>query len=158
MELWLAEIGWQLPTAEEAVRELSRLLLAGLLGGLIGYDRGQRGADAGVRTHALVALGALVFTAASAQVSSGTDEAVKGIAAGVGFLGAGTILKEPGQHRVRGLTTAAGIWITAAVGLAVAAGAWFVAIAATVVCLCVQRSDVPNDGAPHTTPTGQFDG
>lgn len=157
MESWLTAIGWQLPTAEEAVRELSRLLLAGLLGGLIGYDRGQRGSDAGVRTHVLVALGALVFTAASAEVSSGVGEAVKGIAAGVGFLGAGTILKQPGQHRVRGLTTAAGIWITAAVGLAVAAGAWLLAIAATILCLCVQRSDGPNGGTPTTTPAGHFD-
>ncbi|MFL5243638.1 MAG: MgtC/SapB family protein [Gemmataceae bacterium] len=107
------------------IRVFFRLALAGLLGGLIGFERLRDGKSAGLRTHMLVALGASLFTAVA--VETGMNKAdlsriIQGIAAGVGFLGAGTILKLSDQHRIEGLTSAASIWLTAAAGMAIGAG------------------------------------
>src|SRR5207302_5868176 len=102
-----------------------RLLAAGIAAGLVGWERGRAGKAAGLRTHVLVALGAAAFVAVP-ELSGGGAEAVsrilQGVAVGVGFLGAGCIIKEPGEDRLRGLTTAAGVWLTAAAGSAAGAG------------------------------------
>ena len=102
-----------------------RLLFAIVLGAILGAQREHRGKPAGLRTHMLVSLGAALFVVAAIQ--SGLDnEAVsrllQGLVAGIGFLGAGAILKLQHEREVEGLTTAAGLWLTAAVGVAVGLG------------------------------------
>jgi putative Mg2+ transporter-C (MgtC) family protein len=96
---------------------LGRLALAALLGGIMGFEREVRGNPAGLRTVALVALGSALFTEIS-RLSPEQDRIAAGIVTGVGFLGAGVILRE--GYSVRGVTTAATIWAAAAVGMAVA--------------------------------------
>lgn len=99
-----------------------RAVLAAVLGGLVGWDRERHGHDAGVRTYAAVALGACIFSLVSSHVEGATDPTriAAQVVTGIGFLGAGVILRERG--RVLGLTTAATLWSTAAVGLAVGYG------------------------------------
>ncbi|WP_017907141.1 MgtC/SapB family protein [Pseudomonas asplenii] len=127
----------------EVTRITLRLLIAALLGGVLGFEREQKGKAAGVRTHMLVALGAALFVLVP-QVSGAQADAmsrvVQGVIAGIGFLGAGTILKghadEAGQH-VKGLTTAAGLWMTAAIGVAAGLGREATAVLSTVLALAV---------------------
>ncbi|NWG17401.1 MAG: MgtC/SapB family protein [Chloroflexi bacterium] len=109
------------------------LLLAALLSMLIGLDRERHDQPAGLRTHMLVGLGACLFTVLSARAFPESDPArvAAQVVAGIGFIGAGTVLQRKGS--VHHLTTAASIWATAAVGMAVGVGAWFLALAATVI-------------------------
>lgn len=107
------------------LRVAVRLLVAALFGAVIGYQREQRGKMAGLRTHALVALGAALFILVAIEAGVHADHlsrVVQGLTIGIGFLGAGTILKPSGEHQVKGLTTAATIWVTAAIGTAVGLG------------------------------------
>lgn len=100
-----------------------RLLIAGAIGALLGRERQHRGKPAGFRTHVLVAAGSAAFVVVAQQSGTGGDgvtRVIQGLAAGIGFLGAGCIRKD-GDHVV-GLTTAAGIWLTAAVGVAAGLG------------------------------------
>jgi putative Mg2+ transporter-C (MgtC) family protein len=132
-----------LPDLESATRIVLRLTLAALLGGLLGIEREAKGKAAGVRTHMLVAMGAAMFVLASQQF--GIDPAdmsrvLQGVIAGVGFLGAGTILKGDAEHRVQGLTTAAGIWMTAAIGVAAGMGKESTAMLATLLTLAIMAS------------------
>ncbi len=110
-----------------------QLLLAGLLAGLIGMDRERRGRDAGLRTHMLVGIGSCFFTSLSIFAFDPGDpgRVASQILPGIGFLGAGAILKQ--QSNIQGLTTAASIWITAAVGMGIGSGAWFASISATLI-------------------------
>lgn len=110
-----------------------QLILAGILSALIGADRERGGHDAGLRTHMLVGMGASLFTALSIYAFPGGDPGriASQILPGMGFLGAGAILKQ--GKNVQGLTTAASMWVTAAVGMGVGAGAWFAAICATLI-------------------------
>ncbi|MDX2160729.1 MAG: MgtC/SapB family protein [bacterium] len=110
-----------------------QLVLTAILSGLIGLDRERNRNNAGLRTHILVGVGACLFTALSVRAFGEGDpgRVAAQIVTGIGFLGAGAILKE--NRRIRGLTTAASIWTTAAVGMAVAAGAWLIAIIATLI-------------------------
>jgi putative Mg2+ transporter-C (MgtC) family protein len=117
-----------------------RLLLAALLGALLGYERGQKGKSAGVRTHMLVASGSALFVLVPFQ--SGVQPAdmtrvIQGLVAGIGFLGAGTIWKGDSTSHVKGLTTAAGIWFTAAIGVAAGLGREVTAIMATLLALFI---------------------
>jgi putative Mg2+ transporter-C (MgtC) family protein len=95
---------------------LGRLALAAALGGLIGLERELRGYPAGIRTMALIAMGSVLFTDVS-QILGGDDRVAAGIVTGIGFLGAGVIFRE--GYTVRGITTAATIWASAAIGMAV---------------------------------------
>ena len=110
-----------------------QLLLATLLSMIVGLDRERRDKDAGLRTHMLVGMGACLFTALSSLAfpHSETARVAANVVTGVGFLGAGVIYK--GENKVHDLTTAASIWITAAIGMAVGTGAWFIAIVATLL-------------------------
>jgi putative Mg2+ transporter-C (MgtC) family protein len=117
-----------------------KVLLAGLLGFVVGLERELMGSPAGDRTFSLVALGSALFTALSFDVfgaSSGNDpgRVAANILTGVGFLGGGMILKEGGT--VRGLTTAAGIWAVAAVGMAVGTDRYLLAILTTLLIMLV---------------------
>jgi putative Mg2+ transporter-C (MgtC) family protein len=124
---------------------LLRLFCAALLGGLIGLEREYRSKEAGFRTHFLVAMGSALFMIVSAY---GFGDAmyhdlqrwdVSRIAAqvvsGIGFIGAGTIIFQKSENVIRGLTTAAGVWVVAAIGLACGGGMYILAIAATVLVL-----------------------
>ncbi|CAN5550607.1 hypothetical protein BH20CHL7_BH20CHL7_04990 [soil metagenome] len=116
---------------------VARLVVAAVLGALIGLEREIHEHPAGMRTHLLVSLGSAAFTVLSIHAfqAPGADPAriAAQIVAGVGFLGAGAILKEGAT--IRGLTTAASLWSVAAVGMAAGAGSWVVAITATVLVL-----------------------
>ncbi|MFO7322692.1 MAG: MgtC/SapB family protein [Chloroflexota bacterium] len=109
------------------------ILLAGFLSMLIGMERERRDRPAGLRTHMLVGIGSCVFTILSIEgfVFGDPGRVAAQIVSGIGFLGAGAILK--GDRDVYGLTTAASIWAVAAVGMAVGAGAWLLALSATLV-------------------------
>jgi putative Mg2+ transporter-C (MgtC) family protein len=103
-----------------------RLGAAVLAGGLIGFDREVRNKPAGLRTMALVALGSAVFVlaAAGAENADSTSRVIQGVITGVGFLGAGTIIRGQTEESVRGLTTAASIWLAAAAGVACGLALW----------------------------------
>ncbi len=112
-------------SAAQAAQFGVRLLVAGLMGGLMGWERSRVGKSAGLRTHILVAVGAAALTSVPLLAGLGGDAAsrvMQGIATGIGFIGAGCILKGEGEGEVRGLTTAAGIWVAAAVGVAAGLG------------------------------------
>jgi putative Mg2+ transporter-C (MgtC) family protein len=112
-------------SAAQAARLALRLFIAAALGGLIGRDRERAGKAAGVRTHLLVAVGAAAFVAVPQQSgasSADVSRILQGLIAGIGFLGAGCIWKDDNEGRVEGLTTAAGLWLTAAVGAAAGMG------------------------------------
>ncbi|BFO04608.1 MgtC/SapB family protein [Pseudomonas guariconensis] len=129
----------------EVTQILVRLLMAAVLGAVLGFEREHKGKSAVVRTHMLVCLGAALFVLAPSM--AGADEqalsrVVQGIVAGIGFLGAGTILKGNGQEtsHVKGLTTAAGLWMTAAIGTAAGVGREATAVISTVLALLVLGS------------------
>lgn len=129
-----------LTDVEQATRVSLRLLLAALLGGLLGFERESHGKAAGIRTHMLVCSGAALFVLGSELVGGGDDamsRVVQGIVAGIGFLGAGTIIKGDRMHDVKGLTTAAGVWMTAAVGVCVGLGLEATAVLATLIMLFI---------------------
>jgi len=114
-----------LPDPSQMVRVMVRLTVSAALGGLLGAERERAGKAAGLRTHMLVALGSTTFVLfpSEAGMSLGDlSRVIQGVATGIGFIGAGTILKRQDAAQVEGLTTAAGIWFTAAIGLAVGAG------------------------------------
>ncbi len=117
---------------------LAQLAGAAILGGLQGLERERLQKPAGLRTHMLVALGAAVFVLATSEAGvseSDLSRVVQGVAAGVGFIGAGTILKLPATREIEGLTTAASLWLAAAVGLAVGAGLVWVPVVSSVLAL-----------------------
>ncbi|AUZ55191.1 MgtC/SapB family protein [Stenotrophomonas acidaminiphila] len=118
----------------------TRLLTAIVLGGALGLERESKGRAAGLKTHILVSVGSALFVLAPLQMGiSGADvtRVMQGIVSGIGFLGAGAILKQDREERVQGLTTAAGIWMTAAIGMAAGMGMQMVALATTVAALAV---------------------
>jgi putative Mg2+ transporter-C (MgtC) family protein len=102
-----------------------RLLIAALLGALLGYERESVGASAGLRTHMLVSIGSALFVLIPLQAGmplADVSRVLQGVTAGVGFLGAGAILKSQTDNQITGLTTAAGVWLTAAIGVAAGMG------------------------------------
>ena len=118
-----------------------RFLLAVGLGAGIGYQRERAGKAAGLRTHILVSAGAALFTLVSIYGFSGgavdISRVAAGVVVGIGFIGAGVILRGQREKEVAGLTTAATIWITASVGLAAGAGMYLVSVIATAVAVGV---------------------
>jgi putative Mg2+ transporter-C (MgtC) family protein len=114
-----------------------RLLFAALLGGAIGFERQYHGHPAGMRTHILVSVGAATFTVLSIEAfkAPGADPGriAAQIVTGIGFLGAGAILKE--GRTIKGLTTAASLWAVAGIGMAAGAAAWGVALSATIISI-----------------------
>jgi len=147
MGAWWQEIGQtiraefsDLPDAAGVTRITMRLLLAAILGGVLGFEREQKGKAAGLRTHMLVALGAALFVLIPQQ--AGVSDAdltrvLQGLVAGVGFLGAGTIIKGSSDEEIKGLTTAAGIWLTAAIGVAAGMGREATAILSTILAVVI---------------------
>ncbi|HEY8132743.1 MAG TPA: MgtC/SapB family protein [Thermoanaerobaculia bacterium] len=129
-----------MPAATEVAM---RLVAATLIGSGVGLDRELRHKPAGLKTHALVALGAALVTVVTASLtdlmhpdSAAMTRAIQGIIAGVGFLGGGAILKGSDEI-VSGLTTAASIWLVASLGIACGAGQWAAALIALAIALIV---------------------
>lgn len=152
MDSWWQNV-WQAIRAEftditdegEVTRILVRLLMAAVLGAVLGFERKHKGKSAGVRTHMLVSMGAALFVLAPSMAGADAQalsRVIQGIVAGIGFLGAGTILKGHGQdtNHVKGLTTAAGLWMTAAIGTAAGMGREATALVSTVLALLVLSS------------------
>jgi putative Mg2+ transporter-C (MgtC) family protein len=129
-----------IPSWEQWVRASVRIVFAGLLGAVVGLQREAWSKPAGVRTHMLVSMGCAVFVFAALE-SGISDHAIsrviQGVASGIGFIGAGAILKIPREREVEGLTTAAGIWMTAAFGMAVGLGRLGSAITSAVLAFLV---------------------
>ena len=146
--------------AAEATRAVFRLILAAVLGAALGYEREAAGKPAGVRTHMLVALGAALFVLAPVFTTDSDvaiSRVIQGLVAGIGFLGAGAILKQTDREQVKGLTTAAGIWSTAAIATAAGLGKEGTAVFATIlvviilrVLLRIERRMIHDD--PHGAP------
>jgi putative Mg2+ transporter-C (MgtC) family protein len=134
---------------------LLRLVVAAVLGGIVGYERQATGKGAGLRTHMLVTVGAALFMStvdladdwartlelpaspSVLQVQIAVLSPVQAIATGIGFLGAGTIFLGRHEHRVHGLTTAASIWVVAAIGVAAGSGRYLLACGAALLTLII---------------------
>ena len=122
------------------VELVTRLLTAALLGGILGFEREMRNKSAGLRTNILIAIGSALFTLMSYELAAGVQGADPGrlaaqIVTGIGFLGAGAIIRR--DEGVLGLTTAATVWVNAAVGVAAGGGEYHLAFLATAVTVAV---------------------
>ena len=121
--------------------DLTRLTVAILLGGAIGLEREWKGHWAGLRTHILVSMGCAIFVIAGIEMvgreSESITRVIQGLASGIGFLGAGTILKLDHEQEIKGLTTAASIWLAASLGTAAGSGEYALSVAAVLASLFV---------------------
>jgi putative Mg2+ transporter-C (MgtC) family protein len=163
MDVFLEEVYGGFPDGVEMTRVIVRLVLAVAMGAIIGYEREITGKSAGLRTHMLVALGSALFVLAPLQIQmehDGISRVIQGLAAGIGFIGGGAILKLSDAREVRGLTTAAGIWLTAAVGVTVGLGRIGLALVSTLLTWIIlsviarlewHMSRRKNEGAPPKT-------
>jgi putative Mg2+ transporter-C (MgtC) family protein len=124
----------------QLTRVCVRLLVAVVLGGLLGYERESHGNSAGFRTHMLVALGAALFVLVPLEAGitpADLSRVLQGVITGVGFLGAGAIIKLSQEQEIKGLTTAASVWLTAAIGVAAGMGRESTAILSTLFALFI---------------------
>ncbi|MBI4170872.1 MAG: MgtC/SapB family protein [Candidatus Aenigmarchaeota archaeon] len=112
-----------------------KLVIAAFLGGVVGFERYLHKRPGGLRTHALVSMGSALFTIVSANFPIPTPLIAAGIVGGIGFLGAGTIFRS--ENKVHGLTTAAELWVLAAIGIAVGIGFFAAAVATTVIVIVI---------------------
>lgn len=140
MDILWQELTSGLPDAAQFARVVIRLLVAVALGAMIGIQRERVGKPAGLRTHILVMLGtttAVLACISFGMNSDGLSRVIQGIITGIGFIGAGSILKLNQERDIQGLTTAAGVWMTAAVGVAVGLGALGLALLGTILALLI---------------------
>lgn len=124
----------------DAVRVAVRLLAAALLGAILGFNRERHGKSAGLRTHMLVAMGSALFVMVpmfAGMPITDLSRVLQGVIVGIGFLGAGTIIKHRDDKEVFGLTTAAGVWMTAAIGAACGLGRELTALISTLLAWMV---------------------
>lgn len=153
-----------LPDLEKATRVALRLVMAAVLGGLLGYEREYKRKAAGLRTYMLVSVGAALFVLVPLEAGMPLEDVsrvMQGIITGIGFLGAGTILKGHSPQDVQGLTTAAGIWLTAAIGVSAGLGHEATAVLTTAFALVIfnllprlelsaDRAATPKGEKPHS--------
>jgi len=140
LETLYHELTLGLHDRQQIARVIIRLLGAMVLGGLVGIQRERTHKPAGLRTHMLVCLGTAAFVTSCGAVGMAFDaqsRVIQGIVTGLGFIGAGSILKLSQEHEIRGLTTAAGVWMTAAIGVTLGLGALGIAILATILTLII---------------------
>jgi putative Mg2+ transporter-C (MgtC) family protein len=126
--------------ASDITRVILRLTVAVVLGAMLGYERESVGASAGLRTHMLVSLGSALFVLIPLQAGmpvADVSRVLQGVTAGVGFLGAGAILKSQSENQITGLTTAAGVWLTAAIGVAAGMGREGTAVLSALFALAI---------------------
>ena len=145
MELLWHELTGGLPDRAMLAVILIRVLAALILGTIVGLQRERVGKAAGLRTHMLVCLGTAVVVLAGREAgmdTNGLSRVIQGVVTGIGFVGAGSILKLSQEREIKGLTTAAGLWMTAAIGVSAGVGAIGLAAIATlftVVILSLER-------------------
>ena len=140
MDLILQELSGTLPSLRELVRVIVRLFAALAVGALIGYERERVGKAAGLRTHMLVSMGTALFVISAVEFGMAEDavsRVIQGLVTGIGFLGAGVIMKIREEREIRGLTTAAGIWMTAAASVAIGLGQIGVGVIAALLAWLV---------------------
>ena len=156
----MQELYGSVPNAEQVARVAVRLAAALIIGTVIGLQRELAHKPAGLRTHLLVALGTalVVVTAVNSGMPKGdVARVIQGLITGVGFLGGGTILKLTREHEIRGLTTAAGIWLTAAASIAAGLGEFVEAFVgllfALIVLVVIGRFGGPPTDRNENEPT-----
>lgn len=138
---------------ESSLVAVFRLILAALFGAAVGINRELRAKPAGLRTHALVSLGAALLTLIGLALTNAGDpegfgaasRVLQGLVAGVGFIGGGVILRREESNEVHGLSTAASIWIVAAIGVAAGCGLWMTSGAAVLLALGILALGEPLD-------------
>lgn len=160
MDVFWQELTSGLHDTKQLERVIIRLVAAVLLGGIVGIQREKDRKPAGLRTHMLVSLATAVFviSCSAAGVSvEGLSRVVQGLVTGIGFIGAGAILKLSQEHQIRGLTTAASVWMTAAIGVSVGLGSLGIGAMVTILALIIlvleevehrvekQRTDSPGE-------------
>lgn len=131
----LEELGAGLPDGRQLASVTIRLVIAMFFGAVIGFQRERLSKPAGLRTHMLVSLGAALLIIAPIEFgmdSDGLSRVIQGLVTGIGFLGGGAILKLQEKREVEGLTTAAGIWMTAAIGMTIGLGRLGLALVSTI--------------------------
>ncbi len=141
-EIWVTIISEfsDIPDLSTMTRITLRLVLAAVLGGILGYERELKARSAGVRTHMLVAVGAALFVVGPLQSGiplPDMSRVLQGIVQGIGFLGAGAIIVRANQQKIQGLTTAANIWATAAIGIVAGLGLEATAVLSAVIVLLI---------------------
>jgi putative Mg2+ transporter-C (MgtC) family protein len=141
-EIWTTVVSEfsDIPDLSTMTSIVVRLVLAALLGGILGYERERKARSAGVRTHMLVAVGSALFILGPLQSGmhiSDMSRVIQGIVQGVGFLGAGAIIIRTAKLKVEGLTTAANIWATAGIGVVVGLGLEATAVLSTFIVLMI---------------------
>lgn len=144
-------------TSVDLTDVLLRLGAATLIGSALGLNREIRGKPAGMRTHALVALGTALVTLTGIELaghdgqfdSNSVSRVIQGIVAGIGFLGGGTILKSDSGEQISGLTTAASLWLVACLGIACGVGLWGMSLIALGLALVVLIAGEPLENALH---------
>ena len=140
MDLLWQELTNGLPDGRQLATFLIRVIAAVVLGAIVGIEREKARKPAGLRTHILVSLGTAVVVLActgSGMDMAGLSRVIQGIVTGIGFIGAGSILKLDEEKDIRGLTTAAGLWLTAAIGVACGLGSLGVAVIGAVLALII---------------------
>lgn len=141
-EIWLAvarEFS-DIPDLSTITLITVRLMIAAVLGGILGYERERKKRSAGIRTHMLVAVGAALYVIGPLQSGMPIEDmsrVLQGVVQGIGFLGAGAIMIRAKRHEVEGLTTAANIWATAAIGVIAGLGLEATAILSTAIVLII---------------------
>jgi putative Mg2+ transporter-C (MgtC) family protein len=143
MEIFWSELSAGMPDGRQLAVVIIRLVSAVVMGAAIGYERETAGKAAGLRTHILVTAGTCVFVLGCLDAGMQSDalsRVIQGIVTGIGFVGAGSILKRESENRVKGVTTSAGIWMAAAIGVTVGLGGLGLALMATVLTLVVLRA------------------
>ena len=148
MDILLQELTAGIPDGRELEVIIIRLAAAALLGMAIGIERQRAGKAAGIRTHMLVTVGTAAFVLAvlhHGMTSDGLSRVIQGIITGIGFIGAGTIIKLDSAMDVKGLTTSAGIWISAAIGVTIGMGLLGLAIMVTLLTLVILAVTVTVD-------------
>jgi putative Mg2+ transporter-C (MgtC) family protein len=159
METLLQEVGATMPDGPQLIRVMLRLLAALAVGALIGFQRERMVKAAGLRTHMLVAMGTALFVICAVEAQMGPDavsRVLQGLITGIGFLGAGVVMKIQEAKEIRGLTTAAGVWMTAAASATVGLGQIGVGLIAAVMAWVVlailyKFEPAPKADQPHGT-------
>ncbi|HVF22065.1 MAG TPA: MgtC/SapB family protein [Pyrinomonadaceae bacterium] len=140
MELVWQELTLGMDSTRQTVQILLRMVAAVVFGFLVGMQREKAGKPAGVRTHMLVSLATAIVVLACAGMGMQYDaqsRVIQGIVTGIGFIGAGSILKLSEERDIQGLTTAAGLWLTAAIGIACGVGTLGIALIASIITVGV---------------------